>query len=458
MQQDQKSNGAMEAINCSRNGASRKSLMSRCVYSYFFVGTLMMMMFVFNSCGDEGGSEEHTPKQLSKPEQLSAKVVGNTIILFWSAVKNADGYHIKRYCESVDNEYLSIGRISTTTFVDNYPEKGRIRYAVYPFNGEMGDHSEAAMVECEFLGSNEGEGDGDNTGTLPAPTGLNAIQSGSQINVSWSAVSGASGYLVYRSSSATGSYSSIGMTTSAYISDSSPLSGYNYYKVTAIDANGQGSGMSGYVSCIYISGGESTAKPDTPTGVTVRNEGNSIIPMITVRWNSVPNATGYNVYRSTSATGSYSLIGNTTTNTVFVDEHPREGVTYYKVKALNSAGESSYSAYASVEFKENDFSPCPVTYGNCTVSGNTITMRWTVPKGGGCGTPTKAYLRVKHPNSDKYADLQTLSGTATSASFAYGMWVNSEGYVYVGIITENAKGTSGGIPKVYDTKNKRWMY
>lgn len=83
-------------------------------------------------------------------------------------------------------------------------------------------------------------------------------------------------------------------------------------------------------------------------------------------------------------------------------------------------------------------------------------MRWTVPTTSGCGAPTKACLRVRNPDSGVYANVQELSGTATSASFAYGMWANSESFVYVGIITENAQGTSGAIPKVYNAKTGQW--
>ena len=86
-----------------------------------------------------------------------------------------------------------------------------------------------------------------------------------------------------------------------------------------------------------------------------------------------------------------------------------------------------------------------------------MTLRWTVPKTNGCGTPTKATLRVMNPTSGVYADLQTLSTTATSASFSFGAWADKDGYVRAGIITENDKGSSGGTPKVYDTKNNRWI-
>ncbi|MDR0421727.1 MAG: hypothetical protein LBH72_01790 [Proteiniphilum sp.] len=300
---------------------------------------------------------------------------------------------------------------------------------------------------------------GVNTGgdDLPIPTGLSATKNENQISLSWNSVPGASFYRVYRSSSSSGSYSVIGTSNANNTNDNSPLNGYNYYKVTALNSSGKESNMSNYVLCEYSSaGGNEEKKPTAPTGVTVSNEGDALIPMIAIRWNIVSNATTYKVYRSTSASGSYSQIGTSSVN-VLVDGNPREGTSYYKVKAVNSTGESDYSNYASVEYKANDVSPCPVTYGNCTVSGATMTLRWTVSTGTGCGKPTKAYLRVRNPQSGQYVDLETLSGTATSASFSYGMWINSDGYVYVGIILENDKGLSGGVPKVYDNNNKRWI-
>ncbi|NDV95394.1 hypothetical protein D0T84_10770 [Dysgonomonas sp. 521] len=299
---------------------------------------------------------------------------------------------------------------------------------------------------------------GNSETSLDPPTNINIAQSGTSVEISWSSVIGASQYNIYRSISSSGTYSKIGHSTNLSFYDSSPSIGYNYYKLTSANSDGVESILSNYVSCNYtLSNGGNETKPDSPTGVTVSNDGNSLVPLITIRWNSVPDATSYKVYRSSSASGTYSQIESSTTNTFLVDSNPREGTSYYKVKAINSVGESEYSAYASVNYKANDVAPCPVAYGNCSVSTTTMTIRWTVPTSSGCGTPAKAYLRVRNPRSREYTDLQTLSGTANSASFSYGMWIDSDGYVYVGIITENDKGTSGGLPKVYDTKNKKWI-
>ena len=85
-----------------------------------------------------------------------------------------------------------------------------------------------------------------------------------------------------------------------------------------------------------------------------------------------------------------------------------------------------------------------------------ITLRWSNPTTSGCGVPTSAELRVRNPDSGTYATLNTYSGSTTSASFAYGMWANSEGYVYMGIITKNSYGSSGGVALVYNYKTNTW--
>ncbi len=309
--------------------------------------------------------------------------------------------------------------------------------------------------------------DNNNNGgeTVPtAPTGVAAtVQSSSSINISWNTVSGATNYNVYYAigSSATKNLAGTVSTTS-YTHTGLQASTSYYYYIKATNSKGE-SDYSFYTSATTSSGsnnggGGTTTKPSSPTNVSATNIGSALLPTIQISWSSVSNATSYKVYRSNSTSGSYFQIGSATSSTSLGDYSPLTGYNYYKVKAVNSAGESDYSSYTSYNHDpSSSVAPCPVTYGSCTVSGTTITMRWTVPKTTGCGTPTKAYLRVKNPISGVYADIETLSATATSTSFNYGPWTDSQGQVWVGIITENAKGTSGGVAKVYDTKSKKWI-
>ena len=64
-----------------------------------------------------------------------------------------------------------------------------------------------------------------------------------------------------------------------------------------------------------------------------------------IKWNTVANASQYEVYRATTKNGTYTLLG-TTTATHYTDNKAGSGYTYYyKVKALAANGaESDYSA------------------------------------------------------------------------------------------------------------------
>jgi len=89
-------------------------------------------------------------------------------------------------------------------------------------------------------------------------------------------------------------------------------------------------------------------KVPAPTGVTASQSGSTVA----IYWNNVSVATEYVVFRSNNSDGTYSQIGNATNNTQFVDNKPLNGDNYYKVKSVNSAGESDYSDYAYCNYSE----------------------------------------------------------------------------------------------------------
>ena len=64
---------------------------------------------------------------------------------------------------------------------------------------------------------------------------------------------------------------------------------------------------------------------------------------ILIKWNRLPYATSYSIYRATSRDGVYENIGNVVEDEYF-DEEVRGLVMYwYKIKAINSAGEGEKS-------------------------------------------------------------------------------------------------------------------
>lgn len=423
---------------------------------------LANLCILFNSCNGVSGSIKNFTGYQS----------GNSVVLTWDYTGDYQGMSFSLYRNGERADYWSY---SLDTWgegeqicIDNSPSGGpNITYRIEYENPDGYEViATASTVVYYDKNNNSGNGgnndnnndnDDDQTDELDRPTGLNASAQDDYITLSWNSVSGASGYYVYRSSSSSGYYDKIGTVTSTYYTDYSPMEGKNYYKVKAYNYySSTESSYSDYVVCSFTKK-EEVSKPEAPTGVSAVFTGSIAVPSIKISWNYVSGATSYKVYRSTSAYGTYRQIGDATSSSYLYDNDPYAGNNYYKVKAYNEAGESGYSDYASCSYDPNDVSPCPVQYGNCSATSTTITLRWTNPTTSGCGKPDKAILRVRHPDSGQYADLQTLSGTATSASFSFGMWLDDNGYVYCGIITENEHGSSGGLPKVYDYNNKRWI-
>lgn len=123
-----------------------------------------------------------------------------------------------------------------------------------------------------------------------APTGLSATaQSATSIKVSWTASSGAASYSIYKSTSASGTYTTDGLVitgTSIVVTDLNPSTTY-YFKLTATNAEGT-SALSSYVSATTQA---------TPTGLKVH-----------FKKNTVANWTTFNCYY-------WASNGTTATNT-----------------------------------------------------------------------------------------------------------------------------------------------
>ncbi len=160
--------------------------------------------------------------------------------------------------------------------------------------------------------------------------------------LTWNAVEGAPSYRIYRSTSKGSGYSLLGTVTATSYTNTGAKAGTTYYyRVKACND----AGLSPYSN--IVSGKVKTVaqqKPSAPV-VKIGHSAASGKPMLT--WNAVSGATSYKVYRATSQNGTYSLLGTVTT-TSYTNTGAKAGTTYYyKVKAVNSAGESAYSNVVS---------------------------------------------------------------------------------------------------------------
>lgn len=352
---------------------------------------------------------------LSTPSNFKAYQEGNTIVLSWNEVSGASYYEINKngsYWQST----------SETSIVDKSPREGINSYELIASDGDK--QSKPAKTSCDFESS--GSGGGEQTTTdfyIKHPWGT-----GEDADWSWEPMKKSGNSYTY-----IGLWGGVGanINTSAYdsgaewypessINGASSLSVGTQVVFTFVSSDGNKGTLS--VSA-NTGGGGSTSKPNTPTGVTA-TAGSSYI---TVTWNSISGADNYNVYRSTSASGTYSFV-STAYSTTYTDYNVNAGTTYYyKVTAENSAGESSKSSYASAKIASSgggdnpgggggggttNYEPCPPSV---TCSGSSsVTIKWTASTGYGCGTPTS--YDVKRMNRIT-GQAETLKSGTTSTSY-----------------------------------------
>ena len=194
--------------------------------------------------------------------------------------------------------------------------------------------------------------------------------------LTWNAVEGATSYRIYRSTSRGSGYSLLGTTTATSYTNTGAKAGTTYYyRVKACND----AGLSPYSNIVSGQNKAVTPKPAAPV-VKIGHSATSGKPMLT--WNAVSGATSYKVYRATSQNGTYSLLGTVTT-TSYINTGAKDGVTYYyKVKAVNSAGESPYSNIVSGQSKSVTPKPSApvVKIGHSASSGKPM-LTWNAVDG-----------------------------------------------------------------------------
>ena len=160
------------------------------------------------------------------------------------------------------------------------------------------------------------------------------------VQVKWSKVTGATGYIVYRKNGS-GSWSRVadiksGSTVS--YTDKTAKSGTTYtYTVRAYSGSIMGD-WSNYKTVKRLSNPAVTSASKTSNGINVK-------------WSKVTGATGYVVYRKT-AKGSWSRIANikSGSTTSYTDTKASRGVTYtYTVRAYNGSTMSSFNSTKSTK-------------------------------------------------------------------------------------------------------------
>ena len=326
------------------------------------IGTYYYQVRAYNAGGtsDPSPGANATP-QLPPPVTLTATAVASDRInLTWTDVTGETGYKIYR---SPDN--ITFTQIATPTMNStSYPDSGlsaSTAYYYYIISLYAGVESTISTTA-------------NNTMTVPiTPSGLAAtVFSSSQINLSWTGVTGADGYKIEHRIMTDTNYTPldpVGSDPTSYSdTDLAPTTIY-YYRIRAFNAGGD----SGYSEPVSATTTAATTPPGAPGALTATAISST---RISLTGKNVTAATDFQIERSSPDESSYSPIG--TTGTGIVTYTDSTGLTswtryYYKVWAHNNAGYSSEAASANTW----TLLPAPGTLTATTLSSSQIALTWT---------------------------------------------------------------------------------
>ena len=364
--------------------------------------------------------------------KATASVTHKTVRLSWNAVADATGYEVLRSTSS-KGTYVSIAaNVVETTLTDTGVTAGKTYYyKVRPLHNsgtttQYGPDS-AVLSATPVWGSVK----------FSAPSVTHKT-----VTLRWNTVAGATGYEVLRSTSSKGTYVSIAADVEeTTFTDTGVVAGKTYYyKVRPLDASGETTlygTMSAYQS----------ATPSWP-GVKFTSSASVTHKAITLRWNAVAGATGYEVLRSTSSKGTYVSIAANVDDTTYTDTGVAAGKTYYyKVRPIDASGETTlYGTMSTYQSATPVWAA--VKFGTAAPTYRSIGLRWNTIAGA-------TGYEVQRSTSSK--GTYTVIATVTEASFTDTDVVTGKTYYYkVRPLDASGEPTLYGPASAYQSVTAAW--
>lgn len=164
---------------------------------------------------------------------------------------------------------------------------------------------------------------------------------------------------------------------------------------------------------------EISVKPAAPTNVKAVSKTTTSAD---ISWKAGYNVTGYNIYRSTSKTGTYKKVGSTT-GTTYTDKGLTKGKTYfYKVASyVSSDGKQVISSYSSV-VTVKAAAPAPSTISAKKAKAGVAKITWGKSNG---ASGYEVYMATS--SNGKYTKISTVSKPTTLSCTKSGL---SKGKTY----------------------------
>jgi fibronectin type 3 domain-containing protein len=348
-----------------------------------------------NSAGSSAASSPVSATTLAPSVQppaapiLTAAARSDTSIqISWQQVQNAASYIIERAAAST-GPYS----VACTTAALTWTDAKLVSSTPYFYRGKAFNSAGVSGYSAVVSATTS-------TAAPAVPAGVTATAvSSSSITISWTAVTGATGYIIYGGTSLTSLAQLATATATTYSNTGLTAATTYYYAVAATNAGGTSAQSAG------VSATTQSAAPSAPTGVTATAVSSS---SITVSWAAVSGATGYVVYGGTSSTSLAQLA--TATATTYSNTGLTAATTYYyAVAATNAGGTSTRSTVVSAATQ----SAAPATPASLTAtaaSSSSITIKFTAVTG---ATSYKVYSSTNNTTFTVLATISTTTYTHT---------------------------------------------
>ena len=277
--------------------------------------------------------------------------------LTWAAVDGAAKYEIYRSTQQ-STGFTLLGTTTSTNYVNTGAAVGTTYYykvRALNVDGAAGAYSSTVSGAAKAVAP-------------AAPTVTMTYSDSGKPKLTWSAVSGAASYRVYRSESRGTGYSLLGTTTStSYVNTGAAVGKTYYYRVKAVNS----AGTSAYSN--IVSG---TARTPAPAAPVLKGGTSSASGKPQLTWVAVNGAAKYDVYRSNSADGTFSKVGSTD-KTTYVNTGAVKGVTYfYKIRAVGASGASGFSNTVAIHVAGVVKAPAAVVLSGIKADAAGITVTW----------------------------------------------------------------------------------
>ncbi len=370
--------------------------------------TYFYQVIAVNGSGQSGNSNTASATPQAAPDAptgLSASAGDAQVALSWTASTNATGYKVFRATGAGGYGTAPLATVTGTSYSDTSAINGTTYYYSVKATGIGGDSPFSNEVSALPVAPP----------APAAPTGLRASVYSNQISLSWTAPAGATSYIVRRATASAGPYSSLPATvTGTYYNDSGlPFSTTYYYRVIAVNNGGQ-SPESATVSATTL------APPPALSGVTAT----SGTGQVALTWNALPynpgNNTSYNVGRSTTPGGPYTLVANNVYYANYTNTGLSNGTTYYYVvSATNAAGTGPNSAEMSA-------TPLAVPTLSAVGAKARVDLSWNAVAG------ATGYQVFRSTNSGTYTYTSPLTTTTTQTTYSdSGLTTDTQRYYVV---------------------------